>query len=151
MDLLPALNRFLAENVQGVSVDAQAVLAHVIRPRNYDDVSSDGGTEGSEVMCEPVQPPAVTYSLDVRAFEAVLDNALKDVVAGYVAQLRQSGQILFTKASAYAIRSSEPWSPDVKMHVASVSKLMTAMAMTVLLRDNKISPDAQIITYLPDY
>ena len=37
------------------------------------------------------------------------------------------------------------------MHVASVSKLMTAMAMTVLLRDNKISPDAQIINYLPDY
>ena len=28
---------------------------------------------------------------------------------------------------------------------------MTAMAMTVLLRDNKISPDAQIINYLPDY
>jgi CubicO group peptidase (beta-lactamase class C family) len=37
------------------------------------------------------------------------------------------------------------------MHVASVSKLMTAMAMTVLLRDNNISPDAQIINFLPDY
>ena len=28
---------------------------------------------------------------------------------------------------------------------------MTAMAMMVLFRDNKISPDAQIIDYLPDY
>ena len=28
---------------------------------------------------------------------------------------------------------------------------MTAMAMMVLLRDNNISPDAQIINYLPDY
>jgi hypothetical protein len=37
------------------------------------------------------------------------------------------------------------------MHVASVSKLMTAMAMMVLLRDHNISPDAQIINYLPDY
>jgi len=37
------------------------------------------------------------------------------------------------------------------MHVASVSKLMTAMAMMVLFRDKNISPDAQIIDYLPDY
>jgi hypothetical protein len=37
------------------------------------------------------------------------------------------------------------------MHVASVSKLMTAMAMMVLFRDHNISPDAQIIDYLPDY
>ena len=80
---------------------------------------------------------------------------MKDVVAGYVAQLRQSGQILFTKAWEYAKRFPQDgrqlWTPDVQMHVASVSKLMTAMAMTVLLRDNKISPDAQIINYLPDY
>ena len=46
---------------------------------------------------------------------------------------------------------SELWTPDVQMHVASVSKLMTAMAMTVLLRDHNISPDAQITNYLPDY
>ena len=151
MELLQALDRFLAENVKGVSIDAQAVLAHVIRPPNYDDVSSDGGTEGSKVLFEPVQPPGVPYSLDVRAFQAVLDAALKDVVAGYVAQLRRSGQILFTNAWAYAIRGSELWSQDIPMHVASVSKLMTAMAMKVLLRDNKISPDAQIINYLPDY
>jgi CubicO group peptidase (beta-lactamase class C family) len=132
-----------------VSVDAQAVLAHVIRP--YDDVSSDGGAEGSKVLFEPVQPAGVPYSLNVSGFEATLDNALKNVVAGYVAQLRQSGTVLFTKASAYAVRDSEPWSSDVQMHVASVSKLMTAMAMMVLFRDNNISPDAKIIVYLPRY
>ena len=151
MEVLQALDRFLAENVKGVSVDAQAVLAHVIRPPNCDDVSSDGGTEGSKVLFEPVQPAGVRYSLNVSGFEATLDNALKNVVVGYVAQLRQSGTVLFTKASAYAIRDSEPWSSDVQMHVASVSKLMTAMAMTVLFRDNNISPDAKIIDYLPKY
>jgi CubicO group peptidase (beta-lactamase class C family) len=151
MEPLQALDRFLAENVKGVSVDAQAVLAHVIRPPNCDDVSSDGGTEGSKVLFEPVQPAGVRYSLNVSGFEATLDNALKNVVGGYVAQLRQSGTVLFTQASAYAIRDSEPWSSDVQMHVASVSKLMTAMAMTVLFRDNNISPDAKIIDYLPKY
>ena len=43
-------------------------------------------------MFRPVQSPGVNpYVLDVVAFEVDLDNALKDVVAGYVAQLRQSG------------------------------------------------------------
>ena len=156
MELLQALDRFLAENVKGVSVDAQAVLAHVIRPPSYDGVaSSDRRTEGSAVPFRPGPPPGVNpYVLDVDAFEVALDNALKDFVAGYVAQLRQSGNIQFTKASANAKLpqdGSELWTADVQMHVASVSKLMTAMAMTVLFRDNKISPDALIIDYLPDY
>ena len=56
MELLQALDRFLAENVKDVSVDAQAVLAHVIRPPSYEGVSSDRGTGGSKVLFEPVQP-----------------------------------------------------------------------------------------------
>jgi Beta-lactamase len=156
MDLRPALDRFLAENVKGVSVDAQAVLAHVIRPPGFDSASTDRGPQASTVPFVPVlPPPGLPYSLDVGAFQFALDNALKDVVAGYVAQLRKSGQILFTNAWQYAKRppqdSGELWTPGVQMHVASVSKLMTAMAMTVLLRDHNISPDAQIINSLPDY
>jgi hypothetical protein len=156
MEVLQALDRFLAENVKGVSVDAQAVLAHVIRPPNFDDVSPDGRPQANTVPLQPVQPPpSPPYYLDVGAFEIALDNALKDGVAGYVAQLRQSGQILFTKTLEYAKRrpqdGDELWKSNVQMHVASVSKLMTAMAMMVLLRDHNISPDAQIIDYLPDY
>jgi len=155
MELLQALDLFLAENVKGVSVDAQAVLAHVMRPPSYYSASSDRGAEGSTVLFKPGPPPGLEpYYLDFVTFQVALDNALKDVVAGYVAQLRQSGQILFTNAWQYAKRpqdGGEWWTADVQMHVASVSKLMTAMAMMVLLRDNNISPDAQIIDYLPDY
>ena len=155
MELMPALDQFLAENVKGVSLDAQTILAHVIRPSNSDGVSSDGRSQASTAPVEPVQLlPALPYYLDVGAFELALDNALKDVVAGYVAQLRQSGQVVFTKTSKNAKLSqdgSELWTADVQMHVASVSKLMTAMAMTVLLDDKNISPDDPIIDYLPDY
>jgi hypothetical protein len=156
MEPQPGLDQFLAENVKGVSVDAQAVLAHVIRPPDFDDVSPDGGPQANTVPLQPVQPPpSPPYYLDVGAFEIALDNALKDGVAGYVGQLRQSGQILFTKTLEYAKRrpqdGDERWKSNVQMHVASVSKLMTAMAMTVLLRDHNISPDAKIIDYLPDY
>jgi hypothetical protein len=63
MELLQALDRFLAENVKGVSVDAQAVLAHVIRPPSYNGVSSVGGTEASKVLFEPVQPAGVVSSV----------------------------------------------------------------------------------------
>jgi hypothetical protein len=141
--------------VKGVSVDAKAVLAHVIRPPSYDGASSDRRTEGSTMLFKPVPPPGgLPYYLDVGAFQVALDNALKNVVAGYVAQLRQSDQTLFTNEWQYAKRpqdGSELWTPDVQMHVASVSKLMTAMAMMVLLRDHNISPDAHIVDYLPDY
>ena len=130
MELLQALDQFLAENVKGVSVDPQAVLAHVIRPSSFYGASSERGTGESTVPFKPGPPPGLEpLYLDVSAFKVALDNALKDVVAGYVAQLRQSGQILFTNAWQYAKRpqdDSEPWTPDVQMHVASVSKLMIA-------------------------
>jgi hypothetical protein len=86
MEPQPGLDQFLAENVNGVSVDAQAVLAHVIRPPNFDDVSPDGGPQANTVPLQPVQPPpSPPYYLDVAAFEIALDNALKDGVAGYAA------------------------------------------------------------------
>ena len=155
MELRRALDRFLAEHVQGVSVDAQAVLTGVTRPTNFHGASSDRGTRPSTVRFKPGPPPGLEpLYLDVGAFKAALDKALQAGVAGYVAQLRQSGQILFTNAWQYAKRPQdhgEWWAADVQMHVASVSKLMTAMAMMVLFRDRDISPDAQIIDYLPDY
>ena len=50
MELRRALDRFLAENVKGVSIDPQAVLAHVIRPPSNHGAVSDRGTEGSTVQ-----------------------------------------------------------------------------------------------------
>ena len=100
-----------------------------------------------------MQPAGLRYSLNVATFQVALDNALKNVVAGYVAQLRQSGRSCSpTHGNTPNVRKMQrAVEPDVQMHVASVSKLMTAMAMTVLFRDNNISPDAKIIDYLPNY
>jgi hypothetical protein len=73
-----------------------------------DRTRGDRGTEGSTVLFEPRPPPGLLpYYLDVGTFQVALDNALKDVVAGYVAQLRQSGQILFTNAWQYAKRPQD--------------------------------------------
>ena len=74
-----------------------------------EDPRGDRETQGSTALFKPGPPPGLQpYYLDVGAFEDALDNALKkDVVAGYVAQLRQSGQILFTKTWQYAKRPQD--------------------------------------------
>ncbi len=46
---------------------------------------------------------------------------------------------------------SEAWTPDTRMHVASLSKIVTAVAMTRLLDGAGISPATPIIDYLPRY
>lgn len=151
------LNRYLAEHVKGVAIDAQMVRSHAIQPASLTNAVSDRGSEGSRVLFEPTWPPiAEPTFLDVSAFGAALAAALEDNVAGYTAQLRANGQPILTQEWQFAKRpqehgGSEGWTPDVQLHVASVSKLMTAMAMTRLMGELNISPDAQIIDYLPDY
>jgi hypothetical protein len=148
------LNRYLAEHVKGVAIDAQMVRSYASRPASVTSAVSDHGSEGSRVLFEPRPPIPELTVLDVPAFGAALEAALEGNVAGYVAQLRQIGQPILTQEWQFAKRpqdGSELWTPDVQLHVASVSKLMTAMAMTRLMGELNISPDAQIIDYLPDY
>jgi beta-lactamase family protein len=150
------LRQLLAENVKGLAIDASKIPDHVFRPQNTVGVFSDRGPEESKLQFAPHPPPIgiIPYHLNVGGFGAALHNALKDNVAGYTVQLRQNSQSIFTKEWQWAKRpqdGSESWTPGVELHVASVSKLITAIAMTLLLSDNKISPDAQIVDYLPDY
>jgi CubicO group peptidase (beta-lactamase class C family) len=152
----PELRRLLAQNVKGLAIDEKQIRAHVIRPQNIEGVFSDRGPSESKVLFAPVAPivGVVPHRLDVTTFAAALDNALVGKVAGYSVQLRQHGQAIFSKERQWAKApqdGSESWTPDVQLHVASVSKLITAMAMTQLMIERGISPDAQIIDYLPDY
>jgi CubicO group peptidase (beta-lactamase class C family) len=150
------LRQLLAEHVKGLAIDESKIPDHVFRPQNTVGVFSDRGPEESKLQFVPHLPivGGLPYHLNVSAFGAALHNALKDNVAGYTVQLRQQGQAIFTKEWQWAKRpqdGSETWTPGVQLHVASVSKLITAIAMTLLLSENNISPDAQIIDYLPDY
>jgi len=152
----PELSRLLAQNVKGLAIDEKQIREHVIRPQNIVGVFSDRGPRESTLTFAPVSPiiGVVPHRLDVTTFASALDNALMGKVAGYSVQLRQNGQAIFTKEWQWAKApqdGSESWTPEVQLHVASVSKLITAMAMTQLMIEKGISPDAQIIDYLPDY
>ena len=150
------LRRLLVQKVRGVVIDEKQIREHVIRPRTLEGVFSDRGPAESPLRFAPA-PRVVDgrpHRLNVATFAAALDDALMGKVAGFSAQLRKQGQALFTRDWQWAKApqdGEESWTPDVQLHVASVSKLITGMVMTLLLEEKGISPDAQIIDYLPDY
>lgn len=92
--------------------------------------------------------------LDVAAFGQAFHAAIKDDVAGYALRIGKNGQTIYTLQWNWAqtpADSSLGWNPQRRMHIASVSKLMTGIAMTRLLHEKGISYDAKIINYLPAY
>lgn len=141
--------------LDALGLTADMVRDHVIRP---DDVTiprlhvelrepSDGGD-----VVVPPPPWAVFYRLDTEQLGRDLHALLSPCVSGYAMQLRQYGRVLFDRRWWWARTPPDgplAFAPDVQMHVASVSKLITAMAMTKLLHSRNISPDARIARWLP--
>jgi CubicO group peptidase (beta-lactamase class C family) len=145
----------LAE-VRGVKIDEDAVRAHQIRPSHVVEVVSSRGLEEGTAYLEFAFPISGTfpYDFDVDGFGRELHAKLKDQVAGYVMQLRQHGNPIYTLQWNWAKRpwdSAEAWTPAVPMHVASCSKLVTAIAMTKLLNEHHVSYDTPIVGFLPNY
>jgi hypothetical protein len=143
-------------DVRGVTVDEATVRAHAIRPSHVQEVvSSRGLEEGKAHIASPFPVSTIfPYFFDVDGFGKAIHAKLKDSVAGYVLQLRQHGNIIYTLQWNWAKRpwdGAEGWTPDVRMHVASCSKLITAMAMTKLLHDKQLSYDTPIAGFLPSY
>ena len=123
--------------------------------------TGDTGIMGKLATAVPFNPggpgqfaaPDSPY-LDVYAFGQAFHAAIKDNVAGYALRIGKNGQTIYTLQWNWAqtpTDSSLGWNPSRRMHIASISKLITAMAMTKALDDNGISYDAKIINYLPTY
>jgi Beta-lactamase len=153
-----------AAGVKGITIDETKLRAHVIRPAYVASAVSDSGIDQERIeapFCHPGLPPGPPgppgpqlKHLDVKAFGDALHAALKDSTAGYVMRLREHGTTIYTLEwnwARYPADGGEGWNPDVQMHVASVSKLLTAMGMTRTLDQHQISYDTKIIEYLPTY
>jgi CubicO group peptidase (beta-lactamase class C family) len=143
----------VSTKVPAQKVDEAAALVHVIRPSNVVGVISSKGLEDG-IPIPDIKFPAATYQFDVNNFGQTLHATLKDCVCGYVMRLRQNGNTIYTLEWNWAktpADGSEGWTPDVRMHVASCSKLITGIATTKLLNDKKMSYDTPIINFLPKY
>jgi CubicO group peptidase (beta-lactamase class C family) len=149
----PAFADVDAPNLGKVSADR--FKAHAIRPANVIGVESDKGLEGltfskvlpSKIIKLPPQPP----KLDLNLFNQKLTAALGSTF-GFIAAIRKGGQPVYARIYGQArgpLDTQTNWSGDVRMHVASVSKFITAVSMVKALDAKGISVDAKILPYLP--
>lgn len=132
----------------------QQINAHVIDPVELRGVSTEGEEreQAMPFVFKPMLRFASTPKLNVGAFGQEFHNKIKNQVTGYAMQLRQNGAPIYTLIWNWAktpADGGQGWKLDTRMHVASVSKYITAVAMVRLLDSKGISLDAKIINYLP--
>lgn len=138
-----------------VVIDAQGVHAHVIAPAPLQSARTDRGRETATTRA--TTKALATNQLarfEPAKFGDALHAALKDQVIGYVMQLRQHGTPIQTRVWNWAHTPADGgsgWGLDMRMHVASVSKVITAIAMTKALATMNIDPGTPISGYLPRY
>jgi CubicO group peptidase (beta-lactamase class C family) len=140
------------------SLSETQVRAHVVQPSNIADIRIEEVDEAKEVQLRHVAMPKKLFKksphLDVGAFGTAMHAALKDNVVGYMLQLRQNGSLVQNLIWNWAktpADSGQGWSETTRMHVASVSKFLTAVALVKALDAKTIGYDTKITGYLPEY
>jgi hypothetical protein len=138
----------------GLIVDHATAAARVMQPPNTRGVVSARGLEEGAKIVPRDRPALVTLGFNTDGFASALNAALAANTAGYVMQLRQHGQPIASARVGWAKRPSdgpESWTQAVRMHIASCSKLITAMAMTRTLATHGLPASTKIAGYLPTY
>jgi len=128
--------------------------AHVMEPDHTRGVVSSRGLEEGAKLQPRILPAGMALSFNTDGFVAALNAALAVNTAGYVMQLRQHGQPIASPEFGWAhdpADGSESWAQTVRMHIASCSKLITAIAMTRTLAAHNLAASTKIINFLPDY
>lgn len=136
-----------------VPLTEQQLQAHVMRPANVTAARSARGT-ATALPKLPTPMPRHIYAFDGKGFCDSLHQDLSSQVAGYAMRMRQHGQTIYTLEWNWAKEPQDGgvgWTPEQRMHIASCSKLVTAIAMTKLLDERKIDFGTKIIDYLPKY
>jgi CubicO group peptidase (beta-lactamase class C family) len=133
----------------------EKVKTHVIAPAHTRNVEME--EEGREVLYAVTKKP-VKYKLKPKFngedFLRDVHSVLKDNTAGYALQIRQNGNPIYGAVWRWAqtpANLSVGWTGNTRMHIASVSKLLTAIGLVKLLDSKGISYDAKIHNYLPAY
>lgn len=148
----------LAEILHKLGLTEEMVRDHVIVPDQLRDavlrIELHNVGDGDDDPSDPPPPSGLFYRLNVQKLSSDLHDLLSGCLAGYSMQLRRYGRTIFDQQWNWAKTPGDggaAWTSGIPMHVASVSKLITAMAMTKLLENHNISPDAHISPWLPKY
>jgi len=147
-DPTPILRRF---QVELPDVERHVVLPdHVKYSREFVDIDL------AHLPLGPVAPSFLSflYTLNVEKLAQKLHDLLTPCVVGYGLQLRRSGAVVIDQTWRWSKTKKDGetgWTNDTPMHLASVSKLITAMALVRLLDRKGISYDTPVNSYLPSY
>jgi hypothetical protein len=140
--------------IRGVDIDEAAIRAHVMWPQHLRGAGSDRGREDGPAKHFVWPPGPVLSFFDANGFMSALEKQLTGNVAGYSIRLTKNGSTVAVADWNWAREPSdggEGWTPNIRMHVASLSKIVTAIAMTRVLDRAGISPGTPIVSYLPGY
>lgn len=131
---------------------------HKLRPKHV-LVESDRGVIGRKRKITKLGPwkgktLEIGPRLDIAKFGPALHAKLGGNVTGYAWQLRKNGVPQHNgrwEWSQTHANAGQGWTLDTRMHIASVSKLLTAMATAHVLRARNRNLSEPIRDYLPDY
>ena len=137
-------------------VNERTLQSHEMKPSNVMNIIiEDNDLERFMKLSDlGISPSGAGSTLNPTMFGQKLHAALKDSVTGYVLQIRQNGSVVYNQKWNWGqtpADASQGWEYDTRMHVASVSKYLTALGMMKALTLKSISYDAKIIDYLPTY
>jgi CubicO group peptidase (beta-lactamase class C family) len=130
---------------------------HQLKPKHFENIApkdEQSRLKGNALVAAKKLNLGPKPKLDVGAFGTALHAVFKDSVRGYAMQLRKDGQPVYTliwDAARTPSQGNKGWTLDTKMHVASVSKLITAIVAVKMLDERGLSFDTKIGPYLPNY
>lgn len=136
---------------------ARLAKTHVIRPAHTRGVVCDKGVSAKlrrVKLGRTLRKVDTTPRLDIDAFGPALHAKLSKSVQGYAWQLRRGGTVMHNGLWEWGrspANGGQGWTMDTRMHIASVSKLMTAMAMVHKLRSSNRHLNDKIAEHLPEY
>lgn len=151
----PAARKASLVKVQPSEAEVTRARAHVATIPGLVRATSEDQVDGPSVIpsVSVARKLPASPKLNVAKFGEAVHGAFKDNVRGYALGLRKNGQPILTLQWDRA-RTASPalnWSLDTRMHVASVSKLITAIVATKMLDERGLSFDTKIGGYLPAY
>ncbi|BFU45580.1 serine hydrolase [Krasilnikovia sp. MM14-A1004] len=139
------------------SVDFDGLAARLGRPRGernvFEDVLGERAS-GVEISDGIERPSRTLHQLDLGSFGVDLANRFNGQCNGYVLRVLEPAGPGLTMQSGKARTAADgdvDWTPDVRMHVASVSKLVTAIAARRALADAGVPGGTAIHPFLPLY
>jgi CubicO group peptidase (beta-lactamase class C family) len=132
------------------------VRAHVISPAHMKNIRTEQMDETLEVAYNFTKTFTVIPKLDLAKFGLTINEILagSDLVVGYILQIRQHGNPVHVANWNWAQTPADQgkaWNEDTRIHLASVSKFLTAVGLVKDLTSKGISYDAKILDYLPEY